>query len=1246
MPLIVEAAKRDLSIVVERGRQKMQDGAYDLAVQQFNLALEVKPGFMQALVSRGFCHLTLGDEEKAQRDFVEVINKDAGFNRNVYVLLALCCKRSGDFQTAVRYLNRCISQFPAFKAGLLARGELCLKMHDFERSRADFRKVLDDSPMHLVARRGLADALRGLGNFREALKQYQRAIADTLQALEHHQERQQEQMQEENQEDSRGAGTMSQQSGDDMRSCIDDEMIYVAEDYQGGGSGRLSQRSGQDAGDYDDGQDDCERSDSRNQGPSASNPTEGSNGNPGPEQLRLFLLELLMRRSLLYRLVGNLEMAGADLLEVLELEPQDGLALLWYAKVLIEQQRHQEAESFLQASIQHDAEIRLPAHALLGALLMSRPDPDFENAQRHLKEAARLNPSAQNVRVTLWICSAAVAVNKNPRDAEGALSLLDRALAVLEDKEVSASPSDASGSKSARGSRGAHVGGSGAAAAVALSARSKSAEEARWSATRTLMKRQEQLAQGDDLQQALQCRTFLQLVAREPQQRSAEVPSLVFVLRISALCDLCRWEEAVADGRRALVLDRGDEATQYTMHIASGILRSQASKFEAAIGCFTKAIRLQPVNAEPRLHRAIVLACAARAHGSSASLAHDAGRVAQLLTDAVQDLEAVDQQAMITGAPPALGAAHLRAACLCSLGRPDDAWEVLCDSRQHCGSRRSSADGRGDDPSLPRQRALEAEVLVLLRRHEEAIEACSAVLDRNSKGHTEARLMRAWCYSELGSMDQSFEDLYMALSLSPDKVEVHEACGDLCTAHGRLAEAYHAYGVAVRLSQPLEPRLAYKRALPQLTLGNLTYVLQELHRALRMNPHMPSALRLRDGANALQMVLKEDWRHAHVRLNMMLHQGFPGGNPASALPLSNGPDSLPVVFLPHELVMYRGVCSLYLGDLSTAIQDFASALELARQLATAAEEAQWDPRKPPVGLPPEVSSRQGLASFECECLYNVALCHLRARDYRAALASVERLLDRPEDLDSFGESAQGLIWFLAGMCNLALDSEDLPCEHLAREAFTRSYSFDSSYVDDFLRRHGQAQIQAEKQTAAAYRLLRPIGSCPVPPPRAPLREVCDAAPEAVCCLRACLHKPRGIPVEPESAAVDGEGDVEETKGVDNGACDGDGIDQAMEGDQLDEAVRTSCSGQEAGSSQGALGVWSSGVGSGGGRRRTLASLLPPLRLQVRDVVIWCRPSVGWPHVPAPEWKPPTSLARLDLLQQPDPMPTAGGRGGA
>merc|ERR1719197_327078 len=95
-------------------------------------------------------------------------------------------------------------------------------------------------------------------------------------------------------------------------------------------------------------------------------------------------------------------------------------------------------------------------------------------------------------------------------------------------------------------------------------------------------------------------------------------------------------------------------------------------------------------------------------------------------------------------------------------------------------------------------------------------------------------------------------------------------------------------------------------------------------------------------------------------------------------------------------------------------------------------------------------TQAGQDAFECEMLYNIVLCHILAKDHRAALATCERLLGRTDALASIGPSAQCLIWFLVGVCRLALGEGR---SDVAREAFMHSYSHDPVYVDDFLRRH-------------------------------------------------------------------------------------------------------------------------------------------------------------------------------------------------
>jgi len=1193
----------------------MLEGAYEGAIQHFTVALDLKPGLVHALISRGFCHLTLGNDHKAQRDFAEVIAKDAGFNRNVYVLIAVCFKRHGDYQTAIRYLSRCVQQFKNFRPALIARGELSLKVREYEKARMDFSQVVNDSPAHLVARRGLGDALRGLGNLRDALRQYSRAIEDATDELNRLRDKADRSNAESGGSDNgsvEAGGNSSSRASPPVGVCMESADNSIVELDQGANDRTLRLEDGSDessggrnnprraqgnASDDDDRSDDAEvsaqvsRVNSQRAGQdNFVNLAEESV--QGPAQLEVFVSEVLLRRALLLRLTGDLENAGADLLDVLQMDSQHGLALFWYAKVLIEQHRHREAPAFLQAALQHCEETRAPAHAILGALEAVRPDPDCDAAVSHLREAARLDPTSQPIRLTQSICIAAASLRCQPHDTNRALSHLDRVLATLTASGGrSTGPSTAPGGRAtvASGQQSTprkHIAGSGGNAAAALSSMAlKSPEEQTWSTAKAVVQRRQELAQGDDLALALECATYFQVVAREPQQQVAIVPPFLYALRATAYCEQGRWEEAVADCRRALVLDPDDEATQYNLHVASGVLRSRAAEFEAAVGRFTKAIRLRPVNTELRVHRAIALACAAQACGGNAAgggsggVAREggAGRAMQLLADALQDLEAAEQQALIADAVVPPGAQCLQAAILCGLGRVADAWDVLrSSSDSRCSSRQGGA-------ASPRHCALEAEVLVLSNRYTEAVEACTDILQVEGGDHVEAFLLRGRCWSELGDAERAFEDYRQALILAPERADVHESSGELFLNHVCFQEAVTAFNTSAKLRGSLAPRLAYERAIAQLALGNLTAAIKDMNRALRSASNMPAATRARDGASALQLALDANYRQAHVRLNVLIHTR-----------LGAATDGLPPLFLPHELVLFRGVCSLYLGDGSAAKQDFEAALYLARQLATnedtpspevmAAPTAAAGDVLPMVSslpashlggsgrgalhrphrLPAEAASEEGHKCFECEMLYNIVLCHLLSRDHRSALLTCQRLLGITDALAALGATAQCLVWFLIGVCHLALGEGQ---SDSAREAFMHSYAHDPVYVNDFLRRHeptadhgvgasgpsGLAGGGNGSRCQNPATQFRPIGGCPTPQGHSlpSTRDACDAAPDAICCL------------------------------------------------QKD--------------------------------RTRLSARLPPCRLQVRDVVIWARPSVAWPFIRVPEVVALTNLARLDLL---------------
>ncbi|CAK9079334.1 unnamed protein product [Durusdinium trenchii] len=523
----------------------LQEGDYEKAAQHFCMALDLRPGFLQDLPAR---------------------------------LPTVRC--SEDHTASVRF----------------SKAQFYLKFY--------LGGPSGSGPVHLVARRGLADAFLGrslsflvngfcLADI-QALRQYSRAISDTSQAIEHQMEQ------------TKRAGEEAQEEPEEEQDAELQEQLFE------GPQEKSPERSVEET----EGTEETRGLDAFGQ------PIRGREEEQlmaEPQQLRAFLVELLMRRALVLRLMGNLEAAGSDFLDVLELEPEEGFALFWYGKILIEQQRHQEDRS-CYGPWQYGKYSSTPSAQRALHLFFLQWARCWRQAASYLHASIEHH---EKTRVDMFGCSGFEWQSTRSKESPEPLT-----------KPI------------------------------------KSKQTLRIGPVAGCTDSGEALASGE----------------------AWVVPSLLFQLRVTALCDLCRWEDAVADCRQALLVDPGDEAIQFTMHVSAGILKFQELKFEAAIGCFTKALRLQPVNVQTRLHRAIALACAAWDRGKEGAAPENA-RVVQLLTDAVQDLEAVDQQAMIAGLSAPLGAAHLRAACLCSLGRPDDAWEALCESGRRCSGRRSNVEG-------------------------------------------------------------------------------------------------------------------------------------------------------------------------------------------------------------------------------------------------------------------------------------------------------------------------------------------------------------------------------------------------------------------------------------------------------------------------------------------------------------------------------------------------------------------------
>lgn len=87
----------------------------------------------------------------------------------------------------------------------------------------------------------------------------------------------------------------------------------------------------------------------------------------------------------------------------------------------------------------------------------------------------------------------------------------------------------------------------------------------------------------------------------------------------------------------------------------------------------------------------------------------------------------------------------------------------------------------------------------------------------------------------------------------------------------------------------------------------------------------------------------------------------------------------------------------------------------------------------------------GQAHFSDCMRYNCCLAYIMQGEFVSALQAARQVLASERSLPTFSCSQ---IWFLCGLCHLALESFEE-----AWEAFKQSYAKDPDSVDDFLRRH-------------------------------------------------------------------------------------------------------------------------------------------------------------------------------------------------
>mmetsp|Transcript_88334 Transcript_88334/g.202006 ORF Transcript_88334/g.202006 Transcript_88334/m.202006 type:complete len:1102 (-) Transcript_88334:87-3392(-) len=962
-PLQVDAHQGHLSDALEWGRQDLQDRALHDAVRNFSYVLQSDPCQLDALFLRGFCYSVMHENDGALRDFSEVIAQNSAFNRDVYILVALCFKRKGDRVTAARYLTRCLNKFPSFNKALVTRGQLYLQMRKYDKAMLDFRTILHRLPHEAAAHRGMGDALRGLGDFRDALRHYSKAIQCSLDA---------------EPQDSSLLGSLDPLAS--LPSIGETATTSVAYELQ------LSR-------------------------PALALLGEGTahqSSSSRTKRQKAAVCEGYLRRALLYLNMGDLEKAAADLLEILQTDSEHGLAMLWYGITLIRLGRVVEACVFLQSASHHHEPTQNKSLALHAACLMvvgdgsgisetpqsgSRPRRDFRQAAQLLRKASTGDPS-KSIQRTRAVAEAAVALDDGL--AEKALQHLDRAARSL--REHAADRAGEPVGTRVRTPRTAPV--------TPRDRQLQDTAEDRKLLYKQFAESRRPGGVSDDLARALDCGCFLDLVkVSRPLDLAVlhdePVHGLVFALRTQAHLALGNWEDALHDSRDAMRLLPGEVASICNHHLAAAMVRSNKEDWEGALTCLAKALTVKS-RPDLLLLRASLLCRVLPACSSGERFDAVAEELLRCLDVVITD---GDHQIRLRGR-------FMRAAILLALRR----YEASLIDVEVCAEEEFPANAMEGH-------ALRARILAGMGRYSEAVKLVSDVLTTDE---TEEMLMlRARCLLMQGDMDGGCEDARQALTIAPNDASLLVGVGELYLSQGLAQQALYTFKVARKLGGDQNPALWILSGLSHLSQASLQPCIDSLNAAICQNPCHREAFFVRDAVQGISWAEQGRFEQAVKRFTKLLCTPLPAPPSGPGVPRGTALIRLP---MPQnfELVLYRGACQMYLDRPDLALKDFILAKEMCEELyiqvcsGAALQHLEELPEM----------TDAGQAHFSDCMRYNCCLAYIMQGEFVSALQAARQ------------------IWFLCGLCHLALESFEE-----AWEAFKQSYAKDPDSVDDFLRRH-------------------------------------------------------------------------------------------------------------------------------------------------------------------------------------------------
>ena len=158
-----------------RGEHRNEDGQRDLAMADFQAALDLDPAHWRALHNRAVTRAQTGEFAEAFDDVCQVIQLNPDFAK-AYSNRATLYVQAGDYDAALNDYSEALRVDPTLLTALMGRGRVChmAGRHDEALAAFDAAATLEPANAEIVCSRG--DLLADLGRYGEALADYAKAI--------------------------------------------------------------------------------------------------------------------------------------------------------------------------------------------------------------------------------------------------------------------------------------------------------------------------------------------------------------------------------------------------------------------------------------------------------------------------------------------------------------------------------------------------------------------------------------------------------------------------------------------------------------------------------------------------------------------------------------------------------------------------------------------------------------------------------------------------------------------------------------------------------------------------------------------------------------------------------------------------------------------------------------------------------------------------------------------------------------